>query len=69
MFNAESAWGTTEELWFKQLGVKGAPYDNRASYEKWSPHQYAKNFKTRRRWVIHGQAGLPPRCERGLSAL
>ena len=54
MFNAESAWGTTEELWFNDWEFKGSPYDNRAMYEKWSPHQYAKNFKTPT-LVIHGQ--------------
>ncbi len=54
MFNAESAWGTTEELWFNNWEFKGTPYNNRASYEKWSPHQYAKNFKTPT-LVIHGQ--------------
>jgi len=54
MFNAESAWGTTEELWFNDWEFKGTPYDNRASYQKWSPHQYAKNFKTPT-LVIHGQ--------------
>ncbi len=54
MFNAESAWGTTEELWFNNWEFKGAPYDNRASYQKWSPHQYAKNFKTPT-LVVHGQ--------------
>jgi dipeptidyl aminopeptidase/acylaminoacyl peptidase len=54
MFNAESAWGTTDELWFNDWEFKGTPYDNRAMYEKWSPHQYAKNFKTPT-LVIHGQ--------------
>jgi dipeptidyl aminopeptidase/acylaminoacyl peptidase len=54
MFNAESAWGTTEELWFNNWEFKGTPYDNRAGYQKWSPHQYAKNFKTPT-LVIHGQ--------------
>ena len=54
MFNAESAWGTTEELWFNDWEFKGTPYDNRALYEKFSPHQYAKNFKTPT-LVIHGQ--------------
>src|SRR6202140_3298605 len=54
MFNAESAWGTTEELWFNDWEFKGTPYDNRASYQKGSPHQYAKNFKTPT-LVIHGQ--------------
>jgi dipeptidyl aminopeptidase/acylaminoacyl peptidase len=54
MFNAESAWGTTEELWFNNWEFKGTPYDNRAGYEKWSPNQYAKNFKTPT-LVIHDQ--------------
>ena len=54
MFNAESAWGTTEELWFNNWEFKGAPYENRESYILWSPHQYAKNFKTPT-LVIHGQ--------------
>ncbi len=54
MFNAESAWGSTEELWFNNWEFKGTPYDNREPYQKWSPHQYAKNFKTPT-LVIHGQ--------------
>jgi dipeptidyl aminopeptidase/acylaminoacyl peptidase len=54
MFNAESAWGSTEELWFNNWEFKGTPYDNRESYVKWSPHQYAKNFKTPT-LVVHGQ--------------
>jgi len=53
MFNAESAWGTTEEL-CSMTGVQRRSYDNRALYQKWSPHQYAKNFKTPT-LVIHGQ--------------
>jgi len=54
MFNAESAWGTTEELWFNDWEFKGTPYDNRAMYQKWSPQQYATNFKTPT-LVVHGQ--------------
>jgi dipeptidyl aminopeptidase/acylaminoacyl peptidase len=54
LFNTESAWGTTEELWFNDWEFKGTPYDNRPLYQKWSPHQYAKNFKTPT-LVIHGQ--------------
>jgi dipeptidyl aminopeptidase/acylaminoacyl peptidase len=54
MFNAESAWGSTEELWFNNWEFKGTPYDNREMYRKWSPHQYAKNFKTPT-LVIHSQ--------------
>jgi dipeptidyl aminopeptidase/acylaminoacyl peptidase len=54
MFNAESAWGSTEEIWFNNWEFRGTPYDNRAMYQKWSPHQYAKNFKTPT-LVIHSQ--------------
>ena len=54
MFNTESAWGTTEELWFPEWEFKGTPYTNRPLYEKWSPHLSATNFKTPT-LVVHGQ--------------
>jgi dipeptidyl aminopeptidase/acylaminoacyl peptidase len=54
VFNTESFWGTTDELWYPDWDFKGTPYDDRATYQKWSPHQYAKNFKTPT-LVIHGQ--------------
>jgi len=53
-FNTESQWGTTEELWFNHWEFKGPPYDNRELYQKWSPHLFAKNFKTPT-LVVHGQ--------------
>jgi dipeptidyl aminopeptidase/acylaminoacyl peptidase len=54
MFNAESAYGTTEELWFPNWEFKGPPWKNRELYRKWSPHEYAANFKTPT-LVVHGQ--------------
>jgi dipeptidyl aminopeptidase/acylaminoacyl peptidase len=54
MFNSVSAWGTTEELWFNQWEFKGTPYTNREMYEKWSPSNAGKNFKTPT-LVVHGQ--------------
>jgi dipeptidyl aminopeptidase/acylaminoacyl peptidase len=54
MFNTVSAWGTTEELWFNNWEFKGTPYTNPEGYEKWSPRNAAKNFKTPT-LVIHGQ--------------
>jgi dipeptidyl aminopeptidase/acylaminoacyl peptidase len=54
MFNTDSAWGTTEELWFNEWEFKGTPYSNREIYEKWSPRNSAKNFKTPT-LVVHGQ--------------
>jgi len=54
MFNAESAWGATEELWFNEWEFKGTPYSNRELYRKWSPHLSAANFKTPT-LVVHSQ--------------
>ncbi len=53
-FNTESAWGTTEELWFAEWEFKGPLYNNRELYRKWSPHLSALNFKTPT-LVVHGQ--------------
>jgi dipeptidyl aminopeptidase/acylaminoacyl peptidase len=54
MFNSESAYGTTEELWFNEWEFKGTPWTNRELYRKWSPHLKAANFKTPM-LVVHGQ--------------
>ena len=54
MFNTESAFGTTEELWFNEWEFKGTPWTNREMYRKWSPHLSATNFKTPM-LVVHGQ--------------
>ena len=54
MFNAESAYGTTEEIWFMNWEFGGPPWKKRDVYRKWSPHEYAQNFKTPT-LVVHGQ--------------
>jgi len=60
MFNAESAFGSTEEDWFNIWEFKGHPWDyyGKPDYQnpfrKWSPSLYAKNFKTPT-LVVHGQ--------------
>jgi dipeptidyl aminopeptidase/acylaminoacyl peptidase/protein-disulfide isomerase len=60
MFSPESAYGTTEELWFNEWEFKGKPWDYYGKpdadnpYRKWSPALFAKNFKTPT-LVIHGQ--------------
>jgi dipeptidyl aminopeptidase/acylaminoacyl peptidase len=60
MFNAESAFGTTEEDWFNIWEFKGHPWDyygkpdDENPFRKWSPSLYAKNFKTPT-LVVHGQ--------------
>jgi dipeptidyl aminopeptidase/acylaminoacyl peptidase len=54
VFNTESAYGTTEELWFNEWEFKGPPWKNRELYRKWSPHLFADKFKTPT-LVVHGQ--------------
>jgi dipeptidyl aminopeptidase/acylaminoacyl peptidase len=60
MFNPESAYGTTEELWFNEWEFKGKPWDyygkpdSENPFRKWAPMLSAKNFKTPT-LVIHGQ--------------
>ena len=53
IFNAESMYAT-EELWFQEWEFKGAPWDANSTYKKWSPHLFAKNFKTPT-LVVHGE--------------
>lgn len=61
----ESKYGSTDELWFPEWDIGGTPWDNPAAYEKWSPHKYAKNFKTPM-LIIHGQNDFRVPLEQGL---
>jgi dipeptidyl aminopeptidase/acylaminoacyl peptidase len=60
MFNPESVYGSTEELWFNEWEFKGKPWDyygkpdSENPYRRWSPALSAKNFHTPT-LVIHGQ--------------
>lgn len=53
VFNLESMYGTTEELWFTEWENGGTPWENRDLYRKWSPHLFVQNFKTPM-LVVHG---------------
>jgi len=49
VWNFDSMYATTEELWFDEWEHGGPPWGKRESYEKYSPHRFAKNlakFKT-----------------------
>ena len=48
-YNLENMYGATEELWFPAWEYGGPYWDSTAmqqNYRKWSPHLFAKNFKT-----------------------
>jgi len=46
VYNLESMYGATEELWFPEWEFKGTPWTNPALYTRWSPHKFAQNFNT-----------------------
>ena len=46
VYNLESMYGATEELWFTDWEFKGTPWTNPAMYQRWSPSNFVKNFKT-----------------------
>jgi dipeptidyl aminopeptidase/acylaminoacyl peptidase len=60
MFDPESAYGSTEEMWFNEWEFKGKPWDYYGKpdaenpYRKWAPMMSAKNFKTPT-LVVHSQ--------------
>jgi dipeptidyl aminopeptidase/acylaminoacyl peptidase len=54
VYNLESMYGTTEELWFPEWEFKGSMWSNPAMYSRWSPHKFAQNFNTPT-LVTHGE--------------
>ncbi|MBK5260073.1 MAG: S9 family peptidase [Thermoanaerobaculia bacterium] len=45
IFDLRSFYYSTEELWFPEWDLRGAPWES-DQYEKWSPSNFVKNFKT-----------------------
>ena len=45
IFDLRSFYGATEELWFPEHDLLGTPWTSE-QYEKWSPSNFVKNFKT-----------------------
>jgi dipeptidyl aminopeptidase/acylaminoacyl peptidase len=54
VFDLASMYGATEELWFPEWDLKGTPWTNPDMYDRFSPHRYAKSFKTPT-LVTHGE--------------
>jgi dipeptidyl aminopeptidase/acylaminoacyl peptidase len=46
VYNFDSMYALTDELWFDEWEHGGPPWLKRESYEKHSPHRFAKDFKT-----------------------
>ncbi|RPI72843.1 MAG: S9 family peptidase [Ignavibacteriales bacterium] len=45
VYDLESMWGATEEVWFPNWDLKGQPW-NSDNYEKFSPSNFVQNFST-----------------------
>jgi dipeptidyl aminopeptidase/acylaminoacyl peptidase len=54
VYNLESMYGSTEELWFPEWDLRGTPWKSQGDYEKFSPHRHAARFRTPT-LVIHGE--------------
>jgi dipeptidyl aminopeptidase/acylaminoacyl peptidase len=52
VYDFESMYGTTEEVWFSEWET-GKPWENPEAF-KWSPHRYAAKFKTPN-LIIHNE--------------
>ena len=65
VYNLTSMYGATEELWFADWEFKGTPWTNPAMYQRWSPSNFVKNFKTPI-LIIHGELDYRVPLEEGL---
>jgi dipeptidyl aminopeptidase/acylaminoacyl peptidase len=46
VYDLESEFGATEELWFPLWEFGGTPWDKPETYAKWSPNKYVTDFHT-----------------------
>ncbi|MEO6258722.1 MAG: S9 family peptidase [Thermoanaerobaculia bacterium] len=65
VYNLESMYGVTEEIWFAEWEFKGNPWDNPELYDKWSPNKFVKNFRTPT-LVTHGELDYRVPINQGL---
>lgn len=67
VFNLESMYGATEEMFFVNFDLGGAYWDRSASYEKFSPHKFVQNWDTPI-LVIHGEKDFRVPIGEGMQA-
>lgn len=66
LFDLQSMYYSTEELWFPEREFLGAPHENREAYDRWSPSRYVQNWQTPM-LVIHGEKDLRVPVTEGLA--
>ena len=67
LFDMNSMYYTTEELWFPEHEMGDTPYANPEGYAKMNPANYVKNWKTPM-LVIHGQLDFRVPYSQGLGS-
>jgi len=67
VFNLESMYGATEEMFFVNFDLGGAYWDRPESYEKFSPHKFVQNWDTPL-LVIHGEKDFRVPIGEGMQA-
>ena len=65
VYDLVSMYGVTEELWFPEWEFHGNPWDNPELYQKWSPSNFVKNFKTPT-LVVQGERDFRVPANQGL---
>jgi len=67
VFNLESMYGATEEMFFVNFDLGGAYWDRSESYEAFSPHKFVQNWDTPI-LVIHGEKDFRVPIGEGMQA-
>jgi dipeptidyl aminopeptidase/acylaminoacyl peptidase len=70
VYNLESMYGATEELWFPEWEFYGTPWTNHEMYQKWSPHNYAAKFGEYKTpmLIVHGALDFRVPLTEGMQA-
>jgi dipeptidyl aminopeptidase/acylaminoacyl peptidase len=67
MFNMESWYGSTEEMFFANHDQNGSYWKNKANYDKFSPHNFVQNWNTPI-LIIHNEKDFRVPLTQGMEA-
>ena len=66
VYNLESMYGATEELWFPEWEFGGTPWSNAEGFDRWNPANHAASMNTPT-LVVHGGLDYRVPLEQGLA--
>ncbi len=67
VFDPESMYGATEELWFPEWEFGGTPWNSREIYRRWSPANFSQNLTTPM-LIVHSQQDFRVDVSQGYAA-